>query len=49
MLAVLWTDPPTGDAGRAVVEKGVGERGYKDLVEGFRIKLAAAATARAQS
>ena len=38
-LAVLWKDPPTGDAGRAEVERWIEQTGHKDLVEGFYAEL----------
>lgn len=38
-LAVLWKDPPTGDAGRAVVEQWLKAKGFKGLVEDFYAKL----------
>lgn len=40
-LAVLWKDPPTGDAGRAAVERWLEDRGYKDLVEPLVTQLVA--------
>jgi hypothetical protein len=38
-LAVLWKDPPTGDAGRAAVEQWLKERGFKELVEDLYARL----------